>query len=310
MKLSVVIPTWCPRPDYLDQVIQALRVQTLCPQQWELVIVDNNSCPPITADVCSKIPDITAQIVHEPRAGLTWARLRGVRASKGDLIVFVDDDNVLTPDFLETSCHLMQSYPQVGVAGGKIQPLFEQQPEEWISEFLSYYAVRDLGEKPILDDGGFKDGVLAYSPECAPVGAGMVLTRKAAEKYAARVACDGQVVSDRTESSLSSAGDCDIVLTVLEHGWQTAYFPQLILTHLIPEARCSKAYLASVAYSISRSWVQVLALHGIRPWRAVSKPSVPFRKLRTFLRERAWKDSACYVRWRASCGIFDECSRL
>ena len=43
LRVSVVIPTHNPRMDYLARVIDALRQQTLACEQWEIVVVDNNS---------------------------------------------------------------------------------------------------------------------------------------------------------------------------------------------------------------------------------------------------------------------------
>ena len=40
------------------------------------------------------------------RLGLTPARLRGIRESRGELLVFVDDDNVLERDYLEVALAL------------------------------------------------------------------------------------------------------------------------------------------------------------------------------------------------------------
>ena len=43
IEVSVVIPTHNPRRDYLAQTLEALAAQTLAPEKWELVVVDNKS---------------------------------------------------------------------------------------------------------------------------------------------------------------------------------------------------------------------------------------------------------------------------
>jgi hypothetical protein len=132
----------------------------------------------------------------------------------------------------------------------------------------------------------------------------MVLRRQAAMAYAGQAGDDPAVV-DRKGGSLSSGGDNDIVLSVLEAGWEVGYFPRLRLTHLIPAARTSREYLGRLNHGSTRSWVQVLARHGIRPWKAVPRWTVPARKLRAWWRYRAWRDPAAYVRWCGACGNFE-----
>src|SRR5215216_3255811 len=99
-ELSVIICTHNPRREYLERALAGLAAQTLPRDQWELVLVDNASNPPLEPwfDV-SREPK--PRLIQETQLGLTHARLRGVRESSGEIIVFVDDDNVLAPDYLE-----------------------------------------------------------------------------------------------------------------------------------------------------------------------------------------------------------------
>ena len=61
----------------------------------------------------------TSRVVHEPEPGLTPARLRALEEVRGELIIFVDDDNVLDPSYL-TECMLIASqFPHLGAWGGQ-----------------------------------------------------------------------------------------------------------------------------------------------------------------------------------------------
>ena len=103
--LSVIICTHNPRCDYLRRCIEALREQRLPYNQWELVVVDNRSDAPLADRLdLSWHPDF--HNVREETLGLTAARLRGIRETTGDLLVFVDDDNVLDVDFLEIALRI------------------------------------------------------------------------------------------------------------------------------------------------------------------------------------------------------------
>ena len=104
---------------------------------------------------------------------------------------------------------------------------------------------------------------------------------------------------------LASGEDNDMMMSMLTHGWDVAYFPQLRLEHLIPASRLTRDYLGRYAYSTNRTWVQVLDLHGISPWGPTTAPSLPLRKIRAYLTNKAWTSDANFIRWRAACGIFD-----
>ncbi len=296
--ISVIIPTRNPHPGRLQRTLDGLAAQTLSPLEWELVVVDNGSHPPLSLPA---LPSRSGRIVVEPSPGLTRARLAGLRATDGEVVVFVDDDNVLAPRFLESARDLFTRYPRLGAAGGPVTPSFEQPPPEWTREFFGLLALRDLGPVAIIASGS--PG--ASWPDCAPVGAGLCVRRAAAGIYAAALAtAPGRLALDRTGRSLASGGDSDLVFTALHAGWDVAYFPDLAVTHLIPATRLEPSYLAALNEGIQRTWVRVLALHGCCPWRRIAPWTVPLRSVRAWFRERAWSGAPARIRWRGRRGRF------
>jgi len=303
--LSVVLPTHDPHPGRFARTLAGLGAQTLPRERWEAVVVDNASRDACAFDA-TRGPNM--RVVREEKLGLTWARARGFAEARGALVVLVDDDNVLAPDFLTNAVRIADTRPDVGAFGGRSLGEFEKPPAPWTSPFHANLAVVDHGAQPLI--GGFGDGARTY-PKFAPIGAGMVLRAECAKLWLDAIAHrTGPVVTDRRGSDLASGGDCDIVLTALEAGWKAGYFPELSLAHLIPAARTERDYLARLARGISRSWVQVLDLHGIRPWKPVPPAAVPLLKMRAWLRLRAWSGDAAHVRWQAACGAFEGRSTL
>src|SRR6516162_1217058 len=120
---SVILCTHNPRPDYLSRVLAALRGQTLPAEQWEFLLVDNASERPL-AEIWDIFWHPSGRHIRENELGLTAARLRGIRESGGDLLVFVDDDNVLAPDFLERAAGIAEQYPFLGAWSGQCLPKF------------------------------------------------------------------------------------------------------------------------------------------------------------------------------------------
>ena len=319
-----------------------------------------------------------ARIVREEELGLTFARLRGFAEAKGELIVMVDDDNVLAPDYLENAVKIAEQHKDIGAFGGKCLPEFETQPEPWMEEFLPLLALRDHGDKEIIaGDARSADGSRRVYPDrAAPIGAGMVVRREAARAYAERLrrgneewesekyeggrvpdgegirhTADGKygasagqccsravgspelpkdritepsprdsvrrsrgqllnhlpasVLTDRRGDSLASAGDNDLVFTILRDGWKVGYFPQLHVTHLIPSNRLTVDYLARANRGVQRSWVEVLRKHGAGPRPVIPAWSAPIRKARAIFKYRGWRKPEGFILWQGALGKFD-----
>lgn len=309
--LSVIIPTHAPNPTRFRRTLGGLRKQKLARDSWELLVIDNASPDPQFISNYDLSWHPSANIIREERLGLTWARIAGIQASRGDYLVFVDDDNVLHPNYLENTIEIFQQNSQLGAIGGKSLPEFEVEPESWIADFFKCLALRDLGGKALTScQAGLSQSHRQY-PEFAPIGAGMALRRQAVKAYTNRILGDStRVVVDRTGRSLSSGGDNDIVLTLLNAGWEVGYFPQLELTHLIAASRLTKDYLARINRASLRSWIQVLDLHGIRVWQAIPRWTVLPRKIKAFFVYQPWKDAASYVRWQGACGMYESLGAL
>lgn len=298
IRLSVILPTRNPHPGRLARTLAGLVAQTLDRIQWEVLLVDNGSTPPL-ASPAEALPGLA--ILREETPGLTPARLRGIAAAQGEVLVFVDDDNVLAPGFLVAALARFSALPQLAVAGGPVRPEFEATPPAWLHEFRGLLALHDHGDRPQIASGGAGQPWPAFPP----VGAGLCIRRTHALAYAA--ALDRQperAALDRRGGELTSGGDNDLVFTALHAGGDVGYFPELALTHLIPAGRLDVDYLGRLNQGIQRSWVRVLALHGQNPWPPIPRWSVPLRSARAWLRARAWRSSVHRIRWRGLHGRF------
>ncbi|WP_443938116.1 glycosyltransferase [Pedobacter sp. MW01-1-1] len=294
--ISVIVPTFNPNPDKLNQTIMGLKNQGLTRDEWELIIVDNCSTNPVKIDL-SWHPN--AEIISEDKKGLTSARLAGFKQAKGEIIVLVDDDNILAENYLEEVKRIFNASITLGAIGGKSLPLFEADPPVWLKEFYCNLALRDLGEEIIESTWQEK------YPEAAPIGAGMAIRKEALQSYQTKK----HTISDRKGNGLSSGGDNDIVLEILKSGWQVAYYPTLSLQHIIPVERMQKKYLARLINNTNQSWIELLESHGINPWKKIKPWSVPMRKTKAWLTYKAWLTPANYIKWKGACGLFEGLSK-
>src|SRR3990172_9024422 len=111
--------------------------------EHELLIVDNNSTDKtreIAARFAPRIPRI--RYLLEPQQGLSHARNRGIRESRGEIVAFVDDDVYFSPCWLEALASFFQRRPDVSCIGGKVVPHCEAARPSWLEDdLLDVYSV-------------------------------------------------------------------------------------------------------------------------------------------------------------------------
>lgn len=216
--------------------------------------MDNGSEPPVSIPTTWRQPRRLRTIV-EPTPGLTAARRCGVGHATGDLVVFVDDDNLLDADYLAEAVRLAGEWPRIGVFGGRISPEFEAPEPEWLRAFRGHLALADFDRDEWANVRG--DGAVL------PCGAGLCVRRAAVERWAARVAADPRRQGlGRTGDRTLACEDTDLVLTCLDDGWGSARFTALHLTHVIPANRLDYAYHRRLARDIGYSYGRLLAIRG------------------------------------------------
>ena len=306
LDLSVVVPTHNPDAGRLRRTLAGLQSQTLPIEKWETILVDNASSPELAAADLRQSAPPNVRVVSESRLGLSSARRRGFQESRGGIAVLVDDDNVLAPEYLATVLALFAQQPRVGAMGGRSVPDFESKPENWLREFDSLLALRDLGDSALVSSGLRPPGAVRnVYPSFAPIGAGLALRREAWTAWANPPSNPTIGITDRRGGELTSGGDNDIVLSAMKAGWEVGYFPSLLLTHLIPNGRVDPHYLARLNRGIQKSWMQVLTLHDANPWPSLSSSGAALRKLKAWFTYRAWQSSVRQIRWQGACGHFE-----
>jgi hypothetical protein len=257
LPISVVVCTHNPRDDYLGRTVAGLRAQTLALAGWELVVIDNASQAPLAGRLdLSWHPN--ARIVREDTLGLTPARLRGIREAGGDLLVFVDDDNVLDDDYLEMAKAIADTRPFLGSWSGQCRPGFEVQPPEWTRRYWGNLVIRE-----------FDQDVWSNLPRLSatmPCGAGLCVRREVAQHYL-NVHQDGERAFqfDRTGGSLVSGGDNDLAACACRLGLGVGLVAALKLQHLMGPERFTVDYLSRLAEGIQFSSTLLDAQWGLAP---------------------------------------------
>ena len=259
--VSVIICTHNPRSDYFRRVLNSLRSQSLSKADWELLIVDSAGTEPLAATSDLSWHPL-ARYIREEQLGLTRARLRGIQESSGELLVFVDDDNVLAADFLEQAVAIAARYPQLGAFGaGILEPEFEVPPPAELLPSMPLLAVSTVSSVRWSNN--------AHDSDSLPRGAGLCVTRRVANTFGALI--EELTVSDligRRGQALFSGEDDLFSWVAVEDGQGFGLFPELRLTHLIAASRLTQRYVLRLRHdhALSHGLLRFL-LTGIEPER-------------------------------------------
>ncbi|HJX54701.1 MAG TPA: glycosyltransferase family A protein [Polyangia bacterium] len=112
---SVVVITK-DRAEIIGRLFEALTRQSLAPD--EVVVVDNNSRASYAAIFDAYRARLPLRTFVETSAGIPAARNRGIREARNDIVVFVDDDCVPVPEWLERITEPFYRDPHIGAVGG------------------------------------------------------------------------------------------------------------------------------------------------------------------------------------------------
>lgn len=255
MELSVIICTYNPNRGLLLRVTEALRHQTLSMQHWELIVVDNKSDSPV-ANLMDWSWHPHCRNIFEEKPGLTHARLAGIKESKTSLLVFVDDDNILNPDYLEVALRISSAFPWMGAWGGSCIGEFEVDPPPW-------FHIATLGVREFDKDHWSNSTETLI--DC-PIGAGLVIRKEVAEKYA--VQCESNPIRrllDRSGQTLLGAGDFDMAFTACDLGFGRGVFKDLRLIHYIPAKRLTKEYFLKMKEGLACSLIILFSIRKGKP---------------------------------------------
>ncbi len=180
LQVSIIIPTK-GRPNALAEVVSSIAGQSVLPR--ELVIVDQSDDDEgrhrvddaLHAKLNSKTTTISVNYIHDPTIpGAATARNRALAAADGNIWLFLDDDVVLEPEFIEELLRTYQGHPQVSGVSGIITnyprprwPFFL-----WSSIFmrgpfaderqLIYWNAEGLKDSPPLDTQRFGCGLMSF----------------------------------------------------------------------------------------------------------------------------------------------------
>lgn len=131
ISVSIVIGTF-DRPEDLRQCLESLRNQDSS-RRVEIIVVDNHPASQLTPSVVSDYPEV--KLVSEARKGVAYARNAGIIDSSGDIIVTIDDDVIMSPDWLEKLIAPFARADVIGVTGNVLPRMLDTESQQLFEEY-------------------------------------------------------------------------------------------------------------------------------------------------------------------------------
>jgi glycosyltransferase involved in cell wall biosynthesis len=212
---------------------------------WEIVVVDNASTDD-TAQTAARCWPTSARavlrVVFEPQAGLSHARIKGIREARYEIASFIDDDNWTSPDWIKRVNALFASRPEIGACGGRIEAVCEITPPDWFESLKKYYAVGRQHSQ---------SGDITNTPGTLLCGAGLNLRAVAMRKLLE----DGFVfmMTGRSGTRVLTGEDTELCFALRASGWRLWYDADLLLRHFIPKARLRWDYVRRLMRGMGES---------------------------------------------------------
>ncbi len=240
--ISVIICTY-NRDKYIYNVLKSLALGTLEHSAYEIILVDNNCTDNTRSEVdhfCNVFPQVTLRYFVETNQGLSHARNRGIRESKGDILVYVDDDATVNPEYLKTYADWFAAHPETDAAGGPIIPHYETGAEpKWMTYFIKRLLTGYLY---------FGDKVRPFPGDNYPGGGNAAYRSRVFEKVGLY-----NVQLGRNGDSLTGGEEKDIFDKMKREGMQFVYLPNAILYHSIPGYKLEADYFNRLTTGIGQS---------------------------------------------------------
>lgn len=154
MDQTIIIPTR-NHPDRLGTCLASIAEAASPSWEHEVLVMDNSDAEvrPANTGVIAECGGPRARHMSMTGIGLMAARHQGVECARGDIVSFIDDDELLAPSWFEgvRSC---LGDPQVALVTGPFLPLFEASVPEWLEPlWVTGEYGRSLGYLTLLDGG-------------------------------------------------------------------------------------------------------------------------------------------------------------
>ena len=229
-KFSIIIPTY-NRPKLLAELFDSLIVQKFNPEDFEFLIIDNNSkndVRQLIEDFTTKHSKFDIKYFLETKQGEQYAWNKGIDEAQGKLLIFVDDDVSFHHDYLATLSKDFAENQNDVAGGGKVVSVFEYQKPAWINKYvMPFFAEINLGEKS------------RFPKKKHPYATNMLVSKNIFDKVGK---FNTGLMKDKKTIPPGSF-ERELFERIRANDFPVYYFHDLVVWHFIPREKIDKSYV-------------------------------------------------------------------
>lgn len=255
--LSIIVCTY-NRDKYLYGALRCIAENGFPTEAYEIILVNNMSTDNTEAE-CNRFesdyPEVDFRYFFETNQGLSFARNRGIKESRGGTLLFLDDDSYIQPNYLSNLQRQLDVYPEADAFGGKIDPIFESgETPKWLSKWnYSWVSAIDMGDK-----------VCRFEGKAFPIGANMGIRKAMLEKTG-----NFNTQLGRSKKNLMGGEEKDLFERIRQQSGNIYYFPDVLVHHVIPPTRTTKDYVKRLGEGVGQS--ERIRTLGESKWKFVKR---------------------------------------
>lgn len=253
MHISVIICTH-NRCQSLPKTLSSIAASQLPSSiEWEVLVVDNNSrdqTREVVEDFCHRYP-ARFHYLYEPHGGKSFALQTGIRAARGSVLAFTDDDVTVEPTWLQNLTAELHSGEWAG-AGGRIVLQWPPALPDWLA-IEGPWVRHGL---PAFDQGN--EAKLLVGP---PFGANMAFRKEMFEKYGVFRMDLGPSPSREIPCPNE---DTEFGRRLIAAGERLRYEPSAIVYHPVPESRINKKNFLDWSFDFGRARAREFHIRPVR----------------------------------------------
>lgn len=256
---------------HLADVIGSVMAQTLPADEYEVLVVDNNSTdetPHVLRELKERFGH-RLRVFSETQQGLSHARNRALAEAAAPLVAFLDADAVAEECWLGSIAEVFDAHPRAGVVGGRIEVQWDAPKPRWWDDRLD----EAMGRFSPSD----RQTQLRYPR--FPYGGNFAVRSEAIGEVGGFLPHLG-----RSGTGLLAGEEGELCLRMEQHGWEIHYTPAAPVHHRATGERLTRRFILRRAFSHGRSQYLMEARHGFESGLYLSRARVLSNLLANLIR--------------------------
>lgn len=236
-EISLIICTR-NRDDMLVDVLESACNQSLDISKYEVLVIDQSDNDK-TQKLSENYPEF--KYIKLSPTGVAASRNEGIKQSKGNILVYIDDDVLFEKDYLENILDFYNtSELKPDMVGGKTIVKFLGEKPSWLDgPLLGVLAHSDYGDEPLIFNS---------HPKHVPYTCNMAIKRECLEKINGFSKFISNVVQKFPINE-----DVMFAYDVKNQGYNLVYNPKMFVYHRMPVSRLTYEYYKEKYYSHGKS---------------------------------------------------------